>query len=107
MANNINAIVNTLAPTSVGSIYTTPANVKSVIQKFIATSQEASAARLLTIYFVAPAGTPGATNIVVDKVSIPPAVGRLLAIPSRQSTISPQGHMSKSAVRHLKMSVIR
>ena len=76
MANvNIESIDNALVPTVAGAIYTAPANTTSVFQKLIATSQEASAARLLTLYKVPAAGAPGATNIIVDKMSIPPATG--------------------------------
>lgn len=75
MANNISSIDNVLAPTVAAAIYTTPGNTKTVIQKLTATSQEASAARLLTLYKVPPSGAPGVTNIIVDKMSIPPATG--------------------------------
>jgi hypothetical protein len=73
MANvNINSIDNYLVPGAAGIAYTTPANTKTVIQKLTATSQESAAARLLTLYKVPPAAAAGPTNIIVDKLSIPP-----------------------------------
>jgi hypothetical protein len=72
MPNQIVSIDNVIAPTSAGIIYTAPANTQAVIQKLIATSQETASNRLLTIYKVPPAGTPGTTNIIIDKLSVPP-----------------------------------
>lgn len=75
MPSTINSIDNYPVPDAAGVAYTVPPNTKTVFQKLIATSQEASATRLLTLYKVAPAGAPGATNIIVEKMSIGPATG--------------------------------
>ena len=97
MPNQIASIDNVLAPASVGVIYTTPANTQAVIQKFIATSQETTANRLLTIYFVPPAGSPGATNIVIDKMSIPPQ-GGATDIPQLVNLTLPPGYTIQALI---------
>jgi len=95
MGSNITSIDNTIAPTVAAAIYTVPPNTKAVIQKMIATSQEATAARLLTLYKVPPAGAPGATNIIVDKISVPAvsnAVGAL-DLPMMVNIVLEAGYM--------------
>ena len=70
--SNIASIDNLQLSNAAQTAYTTPANTKSVIQKLTATSQEASAARLLTIYKVPAGDVAGAAYIIVYKMSIPP-----------------------------------
>jgi len=76
MANILQSIDNVLAPTVAASIYgPVPANSQAVIQKLTATSEEASAARLLTIYKYPNGGPADGTTTIVYKLSIPAGQG--------------------------------
>ncbi len=76
MANIIQSIDNVLAPTVAGSIYgPVPANSQAILQKFTATSEEASAARQLTIYKYPNGGPADGTTTIVYKLQIPAGQG--------------------------------
>lgn len=95
-------------PTSIASIdnfgltnaaqvaYTTPANTIAVVQKLTATSEEATANRLLTIYKVAPAGAPGATNTIVYQMSVPP--GPITDIPQMVNQVLEPGYTLQAKI---------
>ncbi len=76
MANQIASIDSVLCPTVAGVIYgPVPANSAAVIQKFTATSEEASAARLLTVYKYPTGGPADGTTTIVYKKTIPAGQG--------------------------------
>ncbi len=76
MANIVVSIDNFLVPAASAVAYgPVPANSQAVIQKVTATSEEATAARLLTIYKYPNGGPADDTTTIVYKKVIPAGQG--------------------------------
>jgi hypothetical protein len=92
MSNLITSIDNVLAPTVAASIYgPVPANSQAVIQKFTATSEEATAARQLTIYKYPNGGPADGTTTIVYKLQIPAGQG-IIDIPQLVNQVLEAGY---------------
>lgn len=91
MANQIASIDSFLVPTGAAVAYgPVPGNSQAVIQKVTATSEEASAARLLTVYKYPNGGPADDTTTIVYKKPIPAGQG-ITDIPELVNQVLPAG----------------
>jgi hypothetical protein len=64
--------------------YTTPANTRTIIDKFTATNTDSSA-RTLSVHIVASGGTASASNLITSALSI--AIGASVDVPEMKNQI--------------------